>query len=161
MKSNFHDLRITQLGNRSALACLSLALQTFGKDSPQFQVVRDFMKEKRSGYVATIRNCVAGFIVCDNRDKDVEHILALAVRQSARREGIGGQLLNRVVRLPRKEIIATVDERNLDTQLFLRSQGFRAVAIEQGTPDYYVFKRSNVGVASLVTETPQAAGVYS
>ena len=161
MNANFHDLRITQLGSRSVLACLSLASRTFGNDSPLFQVVRDFTKEKRSGYVATIRNCVAGFIICNNRDKDVEQILALAVRKPDRRAGIGGQLLNRVVRLPRREIIATVDERSLDIQLFLRSQGFRAVAIERGTPDSYVFKRTAAHPVTQAQPSLQTAGVYS
>ena len=162
MKPNFHTLRIAPLGLRSAQACLDLAARTFGKDSPQYQAVRNFAVEKRAGYVATIRNCVVGFIVYDNRGMEAAHILALAVRKSDRREGIGRQLLNRVVRLPRKEIIATVDERNLDLQLFLRSQEFQAVAIEPGTPEHYVFKRIKSGVASLITETQpliQAAGV--
>jgi len=51
MNRSFHELRITQLTNRSALASLGLAERTFGKDSPQFRTVRDFMKEKRAGYV--------------------------------------------------------------------------------------------------------------
>ena len=95
---------------------------------------------------------------------EVAQLLALAVRKSDRCEGIGRQLLDRVVRLPRKEIIANVDERNLETQLFLRSAGFRAVAIEPGTPEYYVFKRSGIEVASSVTEvkpSSQTAGVPS
>ncbi|MCL2622896.1 MAG: GNAT family N-acetyltransferase, partial [Planctomycetaceae bacterium] len=101
--------------------------------------------------------------VHDNSDMEVAEVLALAVNKMDRREGIGRQLLNRVVRLPRKEIIAHVDEQNLETQLFLRSAGFRAVAIEPGTPDYYVFKRSGTEVASSVTEVkkPQTAGVLS
>ena len=149
MYTSYHDLRITQLGNRSALACLTLAAQTFGKDSPQFRAVRDFTKEKRAGYVATIRNCVVGFIVYDNRSMDVAQILALAVNIPNRRQGIGGQLLGRVVRLPRREIIVTVDERNIDAQLFLRSQGFPAVGIEDG---HYIFRRSKASVAFPATE---------
>ncbi len=52
------------------MACLGLAERVFGKDSPQFQAVRDFTKEKRAGYVATIRRFVVGFIVYDNRGRD-------------------------------------------------------------------------------------------
>ena len=155
---------ISRLGNRTAVACRDLAARTFGKDSPLFQVVYDFTKEKRAGYVAHIRNCVAGFIVYDNRNMDVAVVLALAVRKSGRREGIGRQLLDRVVRLPRKEIIINVDERNLDAQLFLRSQGFRAVAIQQGTPEFYVFTRSGMEITSSITEvkpSSQTAGVPS
>jgi ribosomal-protein-alanine N-acetyltransferase len=144
MNTSFHDLRIHQLCNRSATACLGLAARTFGKDSLQFRTVRDFTKEKRAGYVATIRNCVVGFVIYDNRSMDVAQVLTLAVGKPNRRQGIGGQLLGRVVRLLRKEITINVDERNLDVQLFLRSQGFRAVAIEDG---YYIFKRSKASVA--------------
>ena len=152
MKSTFHDLRINQLGSTSALACLGLAERVFGKDSPQFQAVRDFTKEKRAGYVATIRRFVVGFIVYDNRGRDTAQILSLAVHKSDRRQGIGGLLLNRIIRLPRREIVARIDERNLDAQLFLRAQGFRAVEIEHGTPEFYLFKRSKVGIASTAME---------
>ena len=158
MNRSFHELRIAQLTNRSALASLGLAERTFGKDSPQFRTVRDFMKEKRAGYVATIRNCVVGFIVHDNRSMDVAQVLALAVNRPDRRQGIGSQLLGRVVRLPRMEITVKVDERNLDTQLFLRSQGFRAVATER---DHYIFKRGNVGIAVGVKPSLQTVGAQS
>jgi len=149
MNTSFHDLRVTQLNSRSALACLGLAAHTFGKDSPEFQAVRDFTAEKRAGYVATIRNCVVGFAVYDNRGMDDAQVLALAVSKPNRRQGIGGQLLGRVVRLPRKEIIVNADEQNLDAQLFLRAQGFQAVGIEQ---NHYIFKRCKVGVALAATE---------
>jgi len=156
--SSFHDLRINQLTNRSALASLGLAERTFGKDSPQFRTVRDFMKEKRAGYVATIRNCVVAFIVYDNRGLDVAQVLALAVRRPDRRQGIGGQLLERVVQLPRREIIVSVGERNLEAQLFLRAQGFRAVATER---DHYIFKRGKVGVATEIQSSLQTVGAQS
>ena len=158
MNQSFHELRIAQLTNRSALASLGLAERTFGKDSPQFQSVRNFMQEKRAGYVATIRNCVVGFVVYDNRGTDVAQVLALAVHRPDRRQGIGGQLLERVVRLPRKEIVVSVDERNLDAQLFLRAQGFRAVAIER---NHYVFKRGKVGIATEVQSSLQTVGAQS
>ena len=147
--SSFHHLRIKQLDHRSVSGCLGLAERTFGKDSPEFQTVRNFTEEKRAGYIATIRNCTVGFVVYDNRSMDIAQVLTLAVCKPDRRQGIGGQLLGRVVRLPRKEIIVNVDERNLDAQLFLRSQGFLAVAVEYG---YYIFKRSKVGVASTASE---------
>ncbi len=152
LTQSIHDLRINQLGSTSAPACLGLAERAFGKDSPQFQAVRDFTKEKRAGYVATIRRFVVGFIVYDNRGRDTAQILSLAVHKSDRRQGIGGLLLDRLIRLPRREIVVRVDERNLDAQLFLRVQGFRAVEIEHGTPEFYLFKRSKVGVASTATE---------
>ena len=81
MSQSFHKLRIAQLTNRSALASLDLAERTFGKDSPQFHAVRDFMKEKRAGYVATVRNCVVGFIVHDNWGMDAAQVLALAIHK--------------------------------------------------------------------------------
>ena len=152
MKSTFHDLRITQLGSTSAWACLGLAERVFGKDSPQFQAVRDFTKEKRAGYVATIRGVVVGFIVYDNRGRETAQVLSLAVHKPDRRRGIGSRLLERIIRLPRKEIVVKVDERNLDAQLFLRSQGVRAVEIKPGTPECYIFKRSKVSVASTASE---------
>ena len=164
MRSNFYNPQITRLGNRSVRTCFELAARTFGTDSPYFQAVHHFMDEKRAGYVAKIRDYVVGFIVYDSSDMNVTQILALAVRKQYRREGIGSQLLNRIVRIPRKAIITHVDERFLETQLFLRSQGFRAVAIERGTPEYYVFKRSGMKVASSITEvkpSSQIAGVHS
>ena len=147
--SSFSDLRVTRLNQRSASSCLGLAERVFGKDSPEFQTVRDFSKEKRAGYIATIRNCVVGFAVYDNRGMDTVQVLALAVCKPDRREGIGGQLLTRIVHLPRKEVVINIDGRNIVAQLFLRSQGFRAVTIEQ---DQFTFKRCKVGVVSAATE---------
>jgi ribosomal protein S18 acetylase RimI-like enzyme len=149
MNTSYHDFRVTQLCDRSATACLGLAARIFGKDSPQFRAVRDFAKDKRAGYIATVRNCTVGFVIYDNRGMDTAQVLALAVGKPNRRQGTGGLLLERVVRLPRKEIIVNVDERNLDAQLFLRSQGFRAIDTKDG---YYIFKRSKVSVAFPATE---------
>ena len=147
--SSFSNLRIVQLNHRSALTCLGLAERVFGKDSPEFQVVRNFTAEKRAGYVATIRGCVVGFAVYDNRGMDTVQVLALAVCKPDRREGIGGQLLTRIVHLPRKEVVVNIDGRNIVAQLFLRSQGFRAVTIEQ---DQFTFKRCKVGIVSAATD---------
>jgi len=85
----------------------------------------------------------------------LESLLAHYVIKPDRRQGIGGQLLERVVQLPRREIVVSVDERNLDAQLFLRSQGFRAVAIER---NHYIFKRGKVGVATEVQSSLQTVG---
>ena len=155
------DFKVATLGHRSAPTCLSLAERTFGKESSKYKIVQNFMKEKRAGLVASIRGCVVGFIVYDNRNREKAEVLAFAVHKPDRRQGIGRLLMGKVAKWPRTEVSVKVDERNLAAQIFLRVQGFRATEIEHGSPEYYVFERGTVGIASAASEVntePQTVG---
>ncbi|MGL6197116.1 MAG: GNAT family N-acetyltransferase [Thermoguttaceae bacterium] len=142
MQNKFHDIHISRLTTRSANRCLSLAARTFGIESQQFKTVQSFTKDKRAGYVAILKDRIVGFIVYDNRGFAIADVLAIAVDKSILRLGLGRKLLARVTRLPRQVVTINVAETLLDTQLFLRSQGFKAIKIEHAEPcDYYVFQK--------------------
>ena len=137
-----NEIKIQRLGSRSALACLSLAVRTFGIDSPQYRAIKFFNSQRRAGYIATIRNRAVGFVVYDNRSYEQAEVLAFAVERSSRKQGIGRRLMERVTQLPRKVVTIRVIETSLETQLFLRSQGFRAIKIEHTEPlNYYIFQK--------------------
>ena len=149
----FHKLKISALGSVSAPTCLGLAERTFGKNSQEYRSVLNFTKEKRAGFIASIRGFVVGFIVYDNRHREKAEILAFAVHKQDRRQGIGRQLMGRGAKGPREEVTIKVDDRLLNAHLFLRSLGFRAVEIEHGQSTRYVFKRAKDIATSMKQET--------
>jgi len=79
-------------------------------------------------------------------------MLSLAVAKDWRRQGIGreliAKLLNKLVQQGRSYVSFEVHETCLPVQLFLRSQGFSAVAILKGIDeDAYVMERHVESVA--------------
>ncbi len=145
---SFQELKFTALGSLSAPACLGLAERTFGKESTEYRTVLNFTKEKRAGFIASIRGFTVGFVVYDNRHREKAEVLALAVHKPDRRLGIGRSLLGRIAKGLREEITIKVDDRLLDAHLFLRSLGFRAVEIEHDQSVKYVFhKATDVAVS--------------
>ena len=138
----FHKLKITALDSVSAPTCLGLAERTFGKNTQEYRSILNFTKEKRAGFIASIRGFVVGFVVYDNRHREKAEVLAFAVHKTNRRAGIGRQLMGRVTKGPREEVTIKVNDRLLDVHLFLRSLGFQAVKIEHGQSTRYVFKRA-------------------
>lgn len=88
------------------------------------------------------RNCIGMVAECDHEivgfmiyelHKSRLRILNFAVRPHARRQGVGRQMIGRLIdklsQQRRKEIVLEVRERNLAAQLFFRSAGFRAVRV--------------------------------
>ena len=89
------------------------------------------------GMVAEHDDRVVGFMIYELH-KNKLHILNFAVHPSARRLGIGGQmvakLVNKLSTHRRQKISLAVRETNLAAQLFFRSQEFKAVKVLR---DYY------------------------
>ena len=81
---------------------------------------------------------LAGFVIYELRNKDL-HILYGGVAEEAKRHLVGSQIVDDLIRQARMDnrnrILAEVWERNLAAQLFLRSQGFRAVSIHRTVSD--------------------------
>lgn len=81
------------------------------------------------GMVAEYNRQVAGFMIYELHKTRIQ-ILNFAVSPSARRMGIGAQMVQRVIdklsQQRRKEVVLEVRETNLPAQLFFKSQGFRA-----------------------------------
>ncbi len=84
------------------------------------------------GMVAEYDHKIVGFMIYELH-KTRLHILNFAVSADARRNGIGGQMVLRLIdklsQQRRSEILLEVRERNLDAQLFFREQGFRAISV--------------------------------
>lgn len=84
------------------------------------------------GMVAERDHQIVGFMIYELH-KSRLNILNFAVAPEHRKQGIGTQMILRLIdklsQQRRKEILFEVRERNLDAQLFFRSQGFRAVRV--------------------------------
>lgn len=97
------------------------------------------------GMVAEAGGEIVGFMIYELH-KDKLRILNFAVGGPVRRQGVGAQMVRRLIdklsQQRRKEIVLDVRERNLSAQLFFRHQGFRAVGVlrnyyEDTTEDAY------------------------
>jgi [ribosomal protein S18]-alanine N-acetyltransferase len=84
------------------------------------------------GMVAECNHQIVGFMIYELH-KSRLHILNFAVAPEVRRQGVGLQMVTRLVdklsQQRRNEILLEVRERNLDGQLFFRMQGFRAISV--------------------------------
>ncbi len=84
------------------------------------------------GMVAEYDHQIVGFMVYELH-KSRLHILNFAVASEYRRMAVGTQMVLRLVdklsQQRRTEILLEVRERNLDAQLFFKSQDFRAVSV--------------------------------
>ena len=90
---------------------------------------------------------VVGFMIYQLQKGRIE-LVAIAVCPECRRQGIGSQMIQRLIakltEQRRHELIVNVREANLDTHLFLRSQGLRATEVlrdyyDDPTEDCYTF----------------------
>jgi len=104
------------------------------------------------------RNCIGMVLECDHRilgfviyelHKSLIHILNFAVSPEFRQQGIGRQMVQRMIdklsQQRRREIILELRETNLSAQLFFGKMGFRAVSVlkdyfEDAEEDAYVLQ---------------------
>lgn len=84
------------------------------------------------GMVAEAAGEIVGFMIYELH-KDRLRILNFAVGTTVRRQGVGGQMVRRLIdklsQQRRKEIVLDVRESNLAAQLFFKSQGFKATGV--------------------------------
>jgi [ribosomal protein S18]-alanine N-acetyltransferase len=84
------------------------------------------------GMVAEADHRIIGFMIYELHKAKLR-ILNFATGPDVRRQGVGAQMLRRLVdklsQQRRSEILVEVRETNLDAQFFYRSQGFRAVCV--------------------------------
>ena len=100
------------------------------------------------GMVAEHNHKIVGFMIYELH-KSKLRILNFAVAPWARRQGIGIQMMQRLIdklsQQRRKEIVLDVRETNLSAQLFFRAQGFRAIGVlknhyDDTTEDAYAMR---------------------
>jgi ribosomal-protein-alanine N-acetyltransferase len=83
------------------------------------------------GMVAEYCDKIVGFVIYQLSNEKI-HILNFAVVVEMRRQGVGTQIVAKLMRAltrKRNRIIVEVRERNLAAQLFFKSCGFKAVTI--------------------------------
>jgi len=87
------------------------------------------------GMVAERQERIAGFMIYELLKSQL-HVLNFAVAPWARRQGVGAQmiekLVNKLSQQRRQEICLEVRETNLTAQLFFRSQGLQAQSVLRG-----------------------------
>jgi len=101
------------------------------------------------GMVAEHNENIVGFMVYELL-KSRLHVLNLAVAPWCRRQGVGAQMIERLVnkltQQSRQEITLEVRETNLAAQLFFKQQGFTAKSVIQ---DHYEDTEEDAYVMSL------------
>ena len=84
------------------------------------------------GMVAEVNDTIIGFMIYELH-KNRLHLLNFAVRGSARRSGVGSQMVQKLIgKLSshrRSKITLAVRERNLAAQMFFRGQEFKATRV--------------------------------
>jgi ribosomal-protein-alanine N-acetyltransferase len=84
------------------------------------------------GMVAERGESIVGFMIYELR-KNGLHLLNFAVHPSARRSGVGTQMIQRLIQKMeahrRRSITLLLRESNLPAQLFFRTMGFQAVRL--------------------------------
>ena len=140
--------RIRWMVARDLLDVMSIERRSF--EFPWTERDFDHVLSRRNciGMVAELWNGIGGFMIYELERKRI-HVLNFAVAQAARRQGVGSQLVAKLVNKlsqQRQRIHLEVRERNLPAQLLFRAMRFRAVAVlhgfyEETLEDAYVFER--------------------
>ena len=114
------------------------------------------------GMVAEQDDRVVGFMIYELH-KTRLHLLNFAVSSEGRRQGVGSQMLNKLIAKlstqRRTRILLEVRETNLSAQLFFRTLGFRAVSVlrdfyDDTTEDAYLMQyRYRAAEAEVVIPT--------
>lgn len=114
------------------------------------------------GMVAEHDEHVAGFMIYELHRNRL-HILNFAVAPEFRRNGIGQQMVEKLIgklsSQRRNRILLQVRETNLDAQLFFRDLGFRAIAVlrdfyDDTTEDAYLMQYRYQSCAEEADEIP-------
>jgi len=119
------------------------------------------------GTVAELDYEIVGFMIYEIH-QSMLRILNLAVAPNLRRQGVGSQMVQRLIdklsQQRRREIVLEVRETNLDAQLFFAEKGFRAQRIlrdhyEETTEDAY-YMRYSIAQEAELTEPGNRIAAY-
>lgn len=117
---------------------LDIEAESFEFPWSEEDFIRCLRQRNCIGMVAERDEQIVGFMIYELL-KTRLHLINFAVSSSARRHGVGrqmlGKLLGKLSNQRRSRIVLEVRETNLAAQLFFRQAGFRAVSVLK---DYYV-----------------------
>jgi len=111
---------------------LDIEGQSFEFPWSEDDFIRCLRQRNCIGMVAEYDNRVVGFMIYELHKTRI-HVLNFAVGDQCRRQGVGSQMLAKLIgklsSQRRSRIILEVRETNLPAQLFFRSNDFRAVSV--------------------------------
>lgn len=126
------DVQIRWLIRRDMADVLRIEQSTYGEAWSDEDFLTCLRQRNCIGMVAELDQEIVGFMIYELH-KSRLHILNFAVDPNYRRHGIGKQMVHRLVdklsQQRRSEILIEVRESDLETQLFFKQQGFRAVCV--------------------------------
>ncbi|TWT55460.1 ribosomal-protein-alanine N-acetyltransferase [Thalassoglobus neptunius] len=126
------DVQIRWLIRRDMTDVIQIEQSSYGEAWTDEDFLTCLRQRNCIGMVAEHDQKIVGFMIYELH-KSRLHILNFAVAPEARRQGIGTQMVLRLIdklsQQRRSEILIEVRESDLDTQLFFKKQGFRAVCV--------------------------------
>lgn len=126
------DVQIRWLIRRDMADVLRIEQSSFNTPWTEEDFLCCLRQRNCIGMVAEHEHKILGFMIYELH-KSRLHILNFAVAAESRRQGVGSQMVLRLVdklsQQRRSEILLEVRERNLEAQLFFKEQGFRAVSV--------------------------------
>ena len=131
------DVKIRWLIRNDAPEVLGIERACFGDDAWSEEDFLCCLRQRNCiGMVAELDHEVVGFMIYELHKARLR-VLNFAVDLKLRRQGVGSQMVQRLVdklsQRRRKEIVLEVRESNLDAQLFFQSCGFWAAYVLRGT----------------------------
>jgi ribosomal-protein-alanine N-acetyltransferase len=136
-----------------APAVLNIEAASFENPWSEDELIRTLRRREVIGMVAELADEVVGVMIYELH-KNRLHLINFAVAPTARRQGIGSTMIEKLVSKlshdRRNRIMLEVRESNLAALLFFKSQGFRAIKIlrdyyDDATEDAYLMQYRHVG----------------
>ncbi|WP_437231187.1 ribosomal protein S18-alanine N-acetyltransferase [Planctomicrobium sp. SH661] len=126
------EVQIRWLIRRDMPEVLRIEQSSFGSPWSDEDFLCCLRQRNCIGMVAEHNHQILGFMIYELH-KSRLHILNFAVAPETRKQGVGSQMIMRLVdklsQQRRNEIILEVRESNLDAQLFFKKQNFKAVCV--------------------------------
>ncbi len=128
-------VKVSWMLQRDMPEVLAIERQNFEFPWSEDDFIRTLRWRNCLGLTAEHEDKIAGFTIYE-LCKDRIHILNIAVRPSYQRQGVGSQIISKLISKlsaqRRPLIVSEVRETNLAAQLFFRKCGFRAISVLRG-----------------------------
>ncbi len=125
-------IHIRWMIRRDMVEALAIEAESFEFPWSEEDFIRCLRQRNCIGMVAELDDRVVGFMIYELH-KNRLHVLNFAVAGRFRRQGVGSQMLTKLVgklsQQRRSRILLEVRETNLAAQLFFRANGFKAVSV--------------------------------
>jgi len=143
-----NDVAMRWMIRRDMAEILDIERASFEYPWSEDEFIRCLRQRNCIGMIAELKERVVGYMIYELH-KNRLHILNFAVDSKHRRTGVGSTMIDRLIfklnPQRRSRILLEVRETNLDSQLFFKALGFRAVSVlrdfyDDTTEDAIVFQ---------------------